>query len=1008
MDFHDLCGLVLIWAFPVCCVSQNDDTSFPFVEPKSCSLTEFFNSASLQCNACGPNQSRSPSGLQCVCNPGFTVRDLGSPAVQCSFCVKHQTAVYTSVTLQYIVNLAFILQTGIVSLDRRRCLQCIDGSQNCSCRAGQTQVDNLVNDTVSCVTCPVTTVGSSTGSTCAFRCTVIIFPHIFRCVLCQETFYAVSQSCTCPRGNLAGGLCFNDTQSADVGGIKLPNSFWYTTYLDSSFLACTIYNNLTACQLLANMVILNPEVLIFKAYILYEKAASLPVPPPYLPQLFYSSDPAVSLGQRAPQGLVFQRNTKISFKVAQYDASGHFLGWQDVTGGTLQLCPDTQKRLDAAYQFGTTYQQSCSVQVSELLLRFPEPVFYELFLQYQDSQGAQRVWPVPVRNLNLERNSPGGSRDLRRFFLVDGLAGRPQSLTEQPQYVTYLSSLVLRLYHLLGTVTSFQWIAMVVLINNLMCILKQLFSSSVFLHIGIECCSVYLPTSNPGQIPPFQLAVEYSRVSDATNSPAQILFAVTYSMNEASMKRSTTVALGVLGSISVFLALLETSSWSRRAGEQYITMVTVVKFIAFLIGNVANTFFLVTFGTGIYWLIAFKGQRGTVGVALPSAGGMVETDFIIYLSLAFAFKALQLIHVLVVQVTVSIFFIDWEKPAHTGQTAGRRQSQAPSVSAWRTFFVANEWNEIQVVRKLSPLLQLFAVLLVLQVIGVENIAARDLNLDLQPGANNYQAPWSPILQYGITAAVWLGVGLVQVLFFVVIYEHFVEDKIRQFVDLCAVSNVSVFILMHRCYGFYIHGRSVHGRADIGIEAMHANLRREEASSSWCLNENLCALRGLEANSDVQTFEFLLTEKVRHVTSLFVSSVGLKAAGARLRSAAEGTLVQTMKAYHNMNRFLSSFFEHVHKDMDYIVKDKLFLEKIMNYEFQQPVEKSIFYNDPDGIVFSKVLYYSSELILLLFETLLFCIISLGSQNAVLAAILTYVIQQVGIIFRFSYTSQFVRI
>nr|XP_015223564.1 PREDICTED: meckelin-like [Lepisosteus oculatus] len=900
MDFHDLYGLVLIWAFPVCCVSQNDDTSFPFVEPKSCSLTEFFNSASLQCNACGPNQSRSPSGLQCVCNPGFTVRDLGSPAVQCSFC------------------------TGVVSLDRRRCLQCIDGNENCSCRAGQTQVNNLVNDTVSCVTCPVTTVGRSTGSTC---------------VLCQETFYAVAQSCTCPGGNLAGGLCFNDTQSADVGGIKLPNSFWYTTYLDSSFLSCTIYNNLTACQLLTNMVILNPELLNFKAYILYEKAASLPVPPPYLPQLFYSSDPAVSLGQRAPQGLVFQRNTKISFKIARYDASGHFLGWQDVTGGTLQLCPDTQKRLDAAYQFGTTYQQSCSVQVSELLLRFPEPLFYELFLQYQDSQGVQRVWPVPVRNLNLERNSPGGSRDLRRFFLVDGLAGRPQSLTEQPQYVTYLSSLVL---------------------------------------------SVYLPTSNPGQIPPFQLAVEYSRVSDATNSPAQILFAVTYSMNEASMKRSTTVALGVLGSISVFLALLETSSWSRRAGEQYITMTTVVKFIAFLIGNLANTFFLVTFGTGIYWLIAFKGQRGTVGVALPSAGGMVETDFIIYLSLAFAFKALQLIHVLVVQVTISIFFIDWEKPAHTGQTAGRKQSQAPSVSAWRTFFVANEWNEIQVVRKLSPLLQLFAVLLVLQVIGVENIAARDLNLDLQPGATNYQAPWSPILQYGITAAVWLGVGLVQVLFFVVIYEHFVEDKIRQFVDLCAVSNVSVFILMHRCYGFYIHGRSVHGRADIGIEAMHANLRREE--------ENLCALRGLEANSDVQTFEFLLTEKVRYQLDRIILPL-TEAAGARLRSAAEGTLVQTMKAYHNMNWFLSSFFEHVHKDMDYIVKDKLFLEKIMNYEFQQPVEKSIFYNDPDGIVFSKVLYYSSELILLLFDTLLFCIISLGSQNAVLAAILTYVIQQV---------------
>lgn len=30
----------------------------------------------------------------------------------------------------------------------------------------------------------------------------------------------------------------------------------------------------------------------------------------------------------------------------------------------------------------------------------------------------------------------------------------------------------------------------------------------------------------------------------------------------------------------------------------------------------------------------------------------------------------------------------------------------------------------------------------------------------------------------------------QVTFFTVFYEHFVEDKIRQFVDLCSISNVS--------------------------------------------------------------------------------------------------------------------------------------------------------------------------------------------------------------------------
>lgn len=86
------------------------------------------------------------------------------------------------------------------------------------------------------------------------------------------------------------------------------------------------------------------------------------------------------------------------------------------------------------------------------------------------------------------------------------------------------------------------------------------------------------------------------------------------------------------------------------------------------------------------------------------------------------------------------------------------------------------------------------------------------------------------------------------------YAHFVEDKIRQFVDLCSVSNVSsghcmkpffsvfmawiniffvfvsvqisVFILSYRCFGYYIHGRSVHGHADTNMEEMNNNLRRE--------------------------------------------------------------------------------------------------------------------------------------------------------------------------------------
>ena len=47
------------------------------------------------------------------------------------------------------------------------------------------------------------------------------------------------------------------------------------------------------------------------------------------------------------------------------------------------------------------------------------------------------------------------------------------------------------------------------------------------------------------------------------------------------------------------------------------------------------------------------------------------------------------------QSQVDIFLLDWERPRaiQSNQTGGERM--AP-VSIWHTYFVANEWNEIQV------------------------------------------------------------------------------------------------------------------------------------------------------------------------------------------------------------------------------------------------------------------------------------------------------------------------
>ncbi|XP_054856155.1 meckelin-like [Eublepharis macularius] len=706
-----------------------------------------------------------------------------------------------------------------------------------------------------------------------------------------------------------------------------PRTLWESMFLDASFLACNNTCNVTACQLLTNMVTMEAFSLHNRAYDLYTKTRSQD-----LPKLWYGSSetfpfPRVSFG----------KNSRVHLQVTMYDVRGNFLGWEDVTGGTLQLCPGSQDVLDAAFTFGTSYHQSCSLEVLYLLQRYPEPTFYELFLQYDDEKGNVRWWPVPVENPAIRTSSTASlnSWAFRRFFLVDGLSGRKQNLTNPPETLTVATELVLR---------------------------------------------VYLPSGSPGNHPPFLLTVKYAE----RGSPGivQASFSTTYSHDPGTAQRDTDIALAVLGSLSVLYALLKVSSWTRRSRLENINLMIVVKFFAYLAGSLANVFFLISLGIGVYWLIVFKGQQfSAIEVTLPPAGGQIETHFIIYVLCSLVLKTLDITHMLITQLTVSIFLIDWEKPKERGRLripAGGDQRAASSVSAWRTFLIANEWNELQTHRKVNPSLQLLSTLLLLEVVGLKNLASRDLNVNLHPGSNAYLAPWSPVLRFGIAASVWLAVGIVQVVISVGLYERFVEDKIQQFTDLCSLSNVSVFILMHRCYGYYIHGRSVHGHADVSMDTMHSYLRKEE--------ENLCPLRGLEANSDIQTFEVLLTDRTRVLYDRI--NLPLVEAPRQVRSDVRD---QRLRSYHTLNHFLASFLEHRYKDMDYVVKDKFLLERILDIEFQEPGDVSVLYND-ESALFGRALFYNHELTLLLFEALVFCAVDLGAQDFVLATIVTFVVQK----------------
>ena len=89
------------------------------------------------------------------------------------------------------------------------------------------------------------------------------------------------------------------------------------------------------------------------------------------------------------------------------------------------------------------------------------------------------------------------------------------------------------------------------------------------------------------------------------------------------------------------------------------------------------------------------------------------------------------------------------------------------------------------------------------------------------------------------------IALVQYFAYIIFYQRFIGDQIVNFIDLCSVSNISVFILDQGLHGYYIHGRSPHGTTDVNIRDMIRNLARESNSMS--------GTRGLQANSLDQIF-----------------------------------------------------------------------------------------------------------------------------------------------------------
>eukprot|EP01135_Chromosphaera_perkinsii_P003399 Nk52_evm23s242 gene=Nk52_evmTU23s242 len=902
----------------------------------------------MTCTACATNTVPDQSGFGCRCADGFSNTDATNATNACQAC-----------------NVGGGEAT---SEDVSSCVTCQGGGTVtngvCVCpNAGQEAVIQFANTgdaltTATCTTCPT---GFYADPNNRYRCVECPYPGMT---------YDATLVCKCPTGLAnTGGTCIpsGNVGNPDTYGVISQagistSSHLFTEMYPAALYFCETYQNDTACEVLSNICVLNLydgsstactdyNRLLGSTSVSNNGIASWPST---LPWLYYSSTGSETLLEDTQITKVarFAKNdpvaAKLTFLLAAYALNGTFLGFEDMSA-QVQLCmnetaPDFR---DNFKFFADPYDLECDLTPNNLLY-MPETIFYDPY--FVDDNNVLVPVPVIVTNLrtssgsepNTDPDDYKGLQLTRRFFMYDTVSARTAASVDSLKTMRIASSFRLRVTLKKGSDSSFD-----------------------------------------GEFELPAMIISYTDVaSSAFLTATSVDFKADYTMSMSDYNTNRMIAYLVVSVFAFFVFLLMLSAWRRRTQEPSMNGSALIHTLVLLFSAYAGVLFLTLFGIGLYWLIFYKGQS-TVSVLLPSSSD--EGVFLMVLIMVFAMKTLEVLELIRTQSNIDIFFIDWERKKNQRKEVHDHESGRTSgVSVWRSYFVANEWNEIQTVRKVNIKLQLLGLLVILVGFDVQYLATRNPSDSLTPG------PWSSILRFAVASSIWAGLALLQVIWKDIFQKRFVSDQLQDFVDLCSICNVSVFIMTEPHYGFYLHGSSPFGYADTDMWEMNELLKKEEL--------DLIQRRGLIPDTDNQQFEMYLPVKLRNqYDSVFLnllsqddSSKRLQEKGPKVSGSVTYLSEKSIEAHQRVNKLLSRFIDHMLPDVDYVIRDKTYIEDFLGLAADVG-EKGLFYID-EGHAFDACLFWGNEWCLTVFEISLFCIIDYGIVDYTISAFLTYLINR----------------
>ena len=620
-------------------------------------------------------------------------------------------------------------------------------------------------------------------------------------------------------------------------------------------------------------------------------------------------------------------NHNLNFWVAKYYLNGTLLMFQRLEFNFLQCSNSNEEKVDYKF-FGNNIESKCFIDITKYF-DYRNIFFYEIYLETNYQNQPKELTEIPIQIIN-DNTDIDNRVNVKRMFLH-------YYNQEESRYYYYAKKVKLCVKTIKGTKEE----------------------------------KIHLPT--------FEVTYKREERDSNSNSYYEYTFISEYQSDIGKFLKNMKIVFIVFACVFGLLILYRIYIWCKLNPRDLIESNYIVLFILEVVFKICKYTGLFCFFFHVviifYWFFAYKLQFRVYYFMPPLDHECYNTYRIIFIT-GFCCYFIYMIIRIYKQVSFDIFFIDWEAEKNMAMndiksTLDKNTKYKKYRSAWRMIHVVNQFNELQKKRSFHIY---FAFSWIILLFFRSYWYRKELQVPRDALVN--KAPVNFVLRNFIAGIVFSLSALVEIIL-VRLLQIWLPLKKQEFMDLCSVSNISVFILDGLLHGYYIHGLSPIGKADVNYDELFLFLKNEGSGAMRSRglendnNEDHCknqsyemfishAMRTIYDGLYIIQTESMLAKGVNTKKYLKKSKLGLKLFKNFLNFEKDQTMLDNY-----MNNQLKSKIDIATSNVIQYIKDKSFLQRILGYTIDDTELMKI--NAPDilfyrdyGQKFDDVLFSGMEI------------------------------------------------